>query len=120
MAEIKKILLVEDELLIAKVLRMQLERRGFVVSNVATAMEAETLAKTWQPDLIILDVYLKEKSSGITAGENIRKSGNQCPIIFTTGNSYESTIKEIEGLGNVNLLSKPVEFEYLLSIINQQ
>lgn len=119
MGSIKKILLAEDELLIAKVLRMQLEKRGFEVNSVTSAFDAETMANTWQPDLIILDVHLKNHTSGIEAGFNIRKSGVNCPIIFTTGNSYESTLKEIEDIKNVELLSKPVEFEYLMTFIHK-
>ncbi|HRD38206.1 MAG TPA: response regulator [Bacteroidia bacterium] len=119
MGKIKKILLAEDELLIAKVLRMQLEKKGFEVNSVTSAPDAESLASTWHPDLIILDVHLKNHTSGIEAGFNIRNSGVDCPIIFTTGNSYESTLKEIENIKNVELLSKPVEFEYLMTFIHK-
>lgn len=118
MTEIKKILIAEDELLIAKVLRMQLESRGYTVQNVTTGSEAELLAESWRPDLIILDVFLKNSSSGIEAGQNIRAKGITSPIIYTTGNSYQMTLIEIETITNSYLLSKPVEFEYLMHIIS--
>ena len=119
MSEIKKILLAEDELLIAKVLRMQLEQRGYEVKNVTTANEAADLAISWQPDLIILDVFLKNSTCGIDAGKNIRNAGISTPIIYTTGNSYQSTLKDLEVISNAQLLTKPVEFEYLMQVVKQ-
>ncbi len=119
MTDIKKILLAEDELLIAKVLRMQLERNGYEVKNVTTANEAVELVRSWNPDLIILDVFLKNSSSGIDAGKNIRKAGINTPVIYTTGNSYHSTLNDIEEISNVRLLTKPVEFEYLMHVMQE-
>lgn len=114
----KRILIAEDELLIAKVLRMQLEKAGFEVDNVLDADAAFARAIQFQPDVIILDVFLKGKSSGIEAGKRIRQAGIETAIIFTTGNSYETTIQQISGIKNSNVLSKPVEFEVLLKLIN--
>ena len=69
MKTIKKILIAEDELLIAKVLRLQLEKLGFEVANVAEANDAFNMATQFQPDLIIMDVYLKNKTTGIEAAK---------------------------------------------------
>lgn len=114
----KRILIAEDELLIAKVLRMQLEKLGFSVDNVLDAEEAYTKAVQLHPDIIILDVFLKNKSSGIDAGKRIREAGIETAIIFTTGNSYETTVQQTNGIKNSKVLSKPVEFEVLLKLIN--
>lgn len=114
----KKILIAEDELLIAKVLRMQFEKLGCIVENIACAGEVVAKANHLQPDVIIMDVFLKEKSSGIEAGKALRANGINTPIIFTTGNSYQETQLLIEGISNVHLLSKPIEFEELLRVIN--
>ncbi len=104
-------------MLIAKVLRLQLESRGFVVKNVVSATEAIKESCDWNPDLIIMDVYLKNKSNGIAAGIEIRNKGVNTPIIYTTGNSYQSTLKEMEPISNTQLVSKPVEFGYLMALI---
>lgn len=114
----KKILIAEDELLIAKVLRMQLEREGYEVENVVDASAAVQKAKEWQPEIIILDVYLKNGSSGIEAGKEIRKLQIDAPILFTTGNSLEATLIEIKSIANSHILTKPVEFEVLHEILN--
>jgi DNA-binding response OmpR family regulator len=114
----KKILIAEDELLIAKVLRMQFEKLGFEVSIVSEENEVFNKVKQMQPDVIILDVYLKNKTSGIEAGRRLRKEGINTLIIFTTGNSYDNTLQLIDDIGNAKILSKPVEFEHLVRLIN--
>lgn len=114
MSESKKILIAEDELLIAKVLRMQFERRGFEVKNVVSGAEAVKTTVEWQPDFIILDIHLKSNSCGIAAAEKIRSAGNSAPIVFTTGNSYENTKDEVKNITRCGLISKPAEFEMIL------
>ena len=72
-----------------------------------------------KPDVIILDVHLKNKTSGIEAGRKIREAGIDTPIIFTTGYSYDNIMLLINDIGNSKVLSKPIEFEHLLKAINQ-
>jgi DNA-binding response OmpR family regulator len=114
----KKVLIAEDELLIAKVLRMQLEKCGFVVENVIDAESAFNAVKQMEPDVIILDVHLKNNSTGIEAAIKIREIGINTPIIFTTGNSYNDTIKLVEDISFCSVLNKPVDFDSLLNLIN--
>lgn len=113
----KKILIAEDELLIAKVLRMQLEKLGFEVANVTDANEAFNVTIEIQPDIIIMDVYLKNKTTGIDAAKRLREIGNETPIIFTTGNSLNETLLQIAEISNSKALSKPVEFDVLVNLI---
>ena len=115
MSDLKKILIAEDELLIAKVLRLQFERHGFTVKNVVTSTEAIEIAQDWKPDFIILDVYLKANSSGIDAAKKIRSLGIHSPIIFTTGNSFDNTKDQVKNIARCGLISKPAEFEMILN-----
>lgn len=115
----KKILIAEDELLIAKVLRMQLEKLGCEVENVTMAGDAVEMAATMKPEIIILDVYLKNKTSGIEAGRQIRETGINSFIVFTTGNSLEITKNHVKDISNCVVLTKPVEFENLLKLITE-
>jgi CheY-like chemotaxis protein len=114
----KKVLIAEDELLIAKVLRMQLEKHGFEVENVMNAESAFNAVKHMQPDVIILDVYLKDNSTGIDAAIKIREIGIDTPIIFTTGNSFNDTAKLVKDIRFCSVLNKPVDFDTLLNLIN--
>ena len=114
---IHKILIAEDELLVAKVLKMILEKKNFEVKHVMDEENAIRIAEEFCPDLIILDVYLKNNSNGINAGKAIRKKGLTCPIIFTTGNSYEQTKENIKNIENSHLFIKPVDVDHLLSYV---
>lgn len=115
----KKILIVEDELLIAKVMSMQFEKRGFKVIHVQDADKAVEMAKQMHPDIIIMDVYLQNKTSGIDASVKIREAGINTPIIFTTGNSYLNTVDNVTNISNSKVLSKPIDFEQLLLEVNK-
>lgn len=118
MGKIKKILIVEDELLIAKVLRMQLENLGFEVENVVDGHQALLRTQEMIPDLIILDNYLKNDTIGTQVGIKLREMGKNIPIIFVTGNSFDQMVKETSSIENSFVLSKPVVFDQLIQIIS--
>lgn len=120
MNTIRNILIAEDELLVAKVLKMTLERRNFQVQHVTEELAVVAAASEFKPDLIILDVYLKNKSSGINASKAIRANGIVCPIIFTTGNSFEQTREEIKNISNSHLFIKPVDVDQLIRYIEEK
>ncbi len=117
MSPIKKILIAEDELLIAKVLKMVLEKKHFEVMQVSDEANAVKQSAEFSPDLIIMDIHLKNKSNGISAGKQIRKNGIRCPIIFTTGNSFEQTKEEIKSIENSHLFIKPIDSDQLIKYI---
>jgi CheY-like chemotaxis protein len=117
MSLVKKILIAEDELLIAKVLRMQLEKLGYEVQNVVDSHQAILSTLEFNPDMIILDVFLKNNTTGIDSAIKIRELGIDTPIIFTTGNSYDETIELVSKINYSMILSKPVEFDHLLQLI---
>lgn len=119
MASVSKILIAEDELLIAKVLRMQLEKLDYVVENVVDGHQALERVQIMLPDIIILDNYLKNNTTGIEVGLKLRELGINTPIIFITGNSYENTINEICAIPYSMILSKPLVFEDLLKLIQE-
>ncbi|NER04538.1 MAG: response regulator, partial [Okeania sp. SIO3C4] len=79
-----KILIVEDESIIAEDLADSLRVMGYMVIDiVSSAEEAILIAVEKQPNLILMDVMLQGKMDGITAAEQIHLS-SQIPIIFLT------------------------------------
>lgn len=63
-----KILIVEDEVIIAQFLKIELEDSGYeVCSFVASGEEAIIEAKEKNPDLILMDIHLSDKIDGIEA-----------------------------------------------------
>jgi len=119
MKTIKKILIAEDELLFVKVMRMEFEKRGYEIESVLDAQKAYEKTLEFIPDLILLDVRLKNNSSGIEAAKKIRAEGIETPIIFTTGNSFENTNNQTLEISNTNILIKPIDFNELFDIISK-
>jgi DNA-binding LytR/AlgR family response regulator len=88
-----KILIVEDEMIIAEHLTMLLESMDYVVVGSAINYnEAIELLETESPDLVLLDISLGGKKDGVNVAETINERF-KLPIIFTTSHSDEATIE---------------------------
>jgi len=77
-----KILVVDDEDLLVKGIRFNLQNEGYEVISGSNGLEAVTLTQTQHPDLIVLDVMMPEMD-GLTACSKIREFSN-VPIILLT------------------------------------
>ncbi len=77
-----KILVVDDEELLVKGIRFNLQNEGYEVLSGTNGLEALTLAQSQKPDLIVLDVMMPEMD-GLTACSKIREFSN-VPIILLT------------------------------------
>ena len=86
MAE-KKILIVEDNEIVALETSERLKRLGYIVTGIAaTGADAVALARSTQPDLILMDINLKGPMDGITAAEQIG-AFLDVPVIYLTAYS---------------------------------
>jgi len=104
-----KIIIAEDELIIAKANAIMLTKLGYEVEVVKNAADVISAVKTFNPALILMDIHFKkDQPTGIDAAIEIRKNNN-VPIIFTSGNNPDS----IRELSNVSHLTKPVNIELL-------
>ena len=77
-----KILVVDDEELLVKGIRFNLQNEGFEVITASNGLQAVQLTQTQTPDLIVLDVMMPEMD-GLTACSKIREFSN-VPIILLT------------------------------------
>ncbi len=111
-------MIAEDELIVARVMKRALEQSGFEVIQVSDETNAILASSEFCPDLVILDIHLKNKSCGIHTGEEIRRRGIKCPIIFTTGNSYEQTKEQIKEIENCHLFIKPIDTDSIVRYIH--
>ena len=88
-----KILVVEDEIIIAIDLKMRLENLGYHVSDIAVnGKDAINKTGKYNPDLVLMDILLNGEIDGIETAQQIRKLYN-IPFIYVTG-SYDNTILE--------------------------
>lgn len=112
MADIKA-LLVDDEESFRKTLCKRLTRRGMTVEQAGSGEEALELLKSYQPDVILLDVKMPGMD-GLTALHKIKEINPLVEVVMLTGHaSMEIAIRGME-LGAFDYLMKPVEFEELL------
>ncbi|MBN1894521.1 response regulator [bacterium] len=104
-----KVLLVEDEPIIAQDLRIYLSEWGYqVLDTIATADKAVEQANTLKPNLIIMDIKLKGHSDGIDAAVRIHQSSN-IPVVFLTAYLTDETIIRAKQASPWGYLLKPCE-----------
>lgn len=102
-----RILIVEDEPIVAADLDMKLTRMGYQVVGLAvTGEEAIGLAERYRPDVVLMDIQLQGRMKGTEAAETIRIS-NDIPIIFITAFAEMLTREMQDGGHSEMCLSKP-------------
>jgi len=113
----KKIMIVEDEGLIAADLDQQLTAMGYDVFAIAySGEEAVEKARESYPDLILMDIVLAGKMDGIQAAEKIEKIAD-IPIVYLTAYSDEKTLGRAKISGHSGYVLKPVNKQQLLVTI---
>lgn len=104
----KRILIVEDELIIALMIERMVQNLGHtVIEKVTTGNAAIEAAKIHNPDIILMDIRLQGEMDGIEAMSEIRRTSN-VPVIYITGNSDENYRKRIEESKPLDFLTKPI------------
>ena len=114
-----KILIVEDEAIIALDMKLYLECHGYNVCAIATtADEATSLTEEHHPDVILMDILLKGEKTGIDAARTIQKD-NKIPIIYMTGNPH--LLDEEKRIADYPfwVISKPPSNRLISEILNQ-
>lgn len=102
-----KILIVEDELLIAKGLARKLNKLGYhVIDIVSSGFDAIKKVGKIHPDLVLMDIVIKGEIDGIeTAAKIYDEYGT--PIIYVTAYADESTLERAEATGSYGYILKP-------------
>jgi DNA-binding response OmpR family regulator len=111
----RRILVVEDDPVLARVLRDNLTFEGFSVQCVADGRAATDSVKAFAPDLVLLDVTLPGES-GFDICASWRK-GARTPIIFLTAMGQKADKVRGLTLGADDYITKPFELEELLARI---
>lgn len=118
----RRILIVDDEQVFARLLKLNLERTGcYEVATEARGREALGAAQAFRPDLILLDVIMpdlngKEVAKQLEATPALRR----VPIVFVTAAvSRDELADDPQPLGRHACLAKPVRLEEVLNCIEQ-
>ncbi|MGR3433816.1 MAG: response regulator [Shimia sp.] len=114
-----RILIIEDELLIALDVEMALEDAGHtVIGTATTADEAVEMARAASPDLVVVDLRLADGSCGRTAVERIR-AYQDVLVVFASGNVDPAMRERLRRLDPVAMLSKPYAPEAVVRAVAQ-
>ena len=112
-----KILVVEDESIIAEDIADSLKTLGYSISAIVfSGEEAIQLAGDMQPDLVLMDIHLQGKMDGITAAEEIR-SRFQIPVVYLTAYADDNTLQRVNATKPFGYVVKPFEEKNLHSAI---
>lgn len=104
-----RLLIVEDEILLAMDLEVRLAAMGFSVVDIAsTGAAAIAAAEQHQPDLILMDIRLSGSMDGIAAALEIRRN-RDIPVIYMSAYGDEETQQRAVSAGASGFLSKHTE-----------
>ncbi len=110
-----KILVVDDEKKLLKIIKAYLEKEGYTIDTASDGKEALKLVKTFQPDLMILDLMLPE-ISGEEVCQRVRKESS-LPILMLTAKDREDDKVNGFSYGADDYLVKPFSLRELLARI---
>ncbi len=115
-----KILVVEDEAILAMNLQDSLLDLGYEVPGTAQSTdEAVRLAGQHHPDLVLMDIKLKDGGDGVEAARQIQQQ-YQIPVVFMTAYGDEQTRQRADGLRPCGYLTKPFrlgQLNHLLAVV---
>lgn len=111
------ILIVEDEMIVAKDIERTLTNLGYQVSStVSSGKQAIKKAKTDNPDLILMDIVLRGKMNGIEAAEQIHTRLN-IPVVYLTAYADKKTLQRAKITEPYGYILKPFSERELHSTI---
>ena len=114
-----KILYVEDEQFLAKIVKETLELKGYEVTHVKDGGQVMNTLKSYTPDICVLDVMLPNVD-GFTLGGTIRQLYPGLPIIFLTAKTQTGDVVKGFSSGGTDYLKKPFSMEELMVRIENQ
>lgn len=113
---LKKILVVDDDVLIVKLLSIELEAKGHEVHVSPDGKEGLEFARANDPDLVLLDIMMPVMG-GLEMLEELR-TFSQAPVIIISAYGDSENVDKARALGIECFLNKPFKTEALLDMID--
>ncbi len=105
----ERILVVEDETIVALDIQRVLRRLGYnVLAVVASGEDAVQRAAQLRPDLVLMDIHLRGPMDGIEAAAQLRAQMN-LPVVYLTAHTDEQTLQRAKSTEPLGYLTKPFE-----------
>ena len=109
----EQILIVEDQFVEADYLRLLLEQAGYGITGMARSVEqAQEMIKDKKPDLVLLDIFLKGKQTGIDLAKLL--AVDNIPFVYLSANSNEEVLNAAKETYPYGFLVKPFREKDLL------
>src|SRR3569833_2777473 len=113
----EKILIVEEEFIVANDLRLTLERAGYIVCGIADSVnKAREIIKKEQPSLALLDIHLKGKQDGVYLAKELKE--HNIGFVFLSANSNQQTLEEAKATEPYGFHIKPYREKDLLATLD--
>jgi len=113
----EKILIVEDEFIVANDLRLMLTKAGYVVCGVASnVILARTLIASKKPDWVLLDIMLKGDLTGIDLAWELIEL--KLPFLYISANTNQSTLEAVKATQPYGFMVKPFRERDLLVMLD--
>lgn len=112
----RKILIVEDESVVAVDIKMRLSRLGYSAITVPNAKAAMERSADWAPDLVLMDIRLRDGDDGIQTAADIADT-HAIPVVFLTAHADRETINRAKKTNPFGYLVKPFDDRELQSCI---
>jgi CheY-like chemotaxis protein len=112
-----RILVVEDEHIVAMGIKRMLKELGYTVTGIASSGEdAISKAESTFPDVVLMDIMLKGEMDGVEAAEKIRSSFN-IPVVYLTAYSDDNILDRAKRTEPFGYIIKPFDEKDLYSSI---
>ena len=112
----KRILIVEDEAIVASDIKTTLKREGYeVVDVLSTGEMAVETSKKELPDLVIMDIKLIGQMDGIEAAKKIKKFN--IPVVYVTAYGDKNIVKRAKETLPYGFIHKPFDAKDLLTTV---
>lgn len=116
----KKILIVEDEILVGMMLKKRIESYGYEVCDIAsTGHDAIEMAARLKPELLFMDVSLPGEIDGVTAAKRIKEKQHVSVVFFTGNHRDENLISRSEEIAPVAILDKMGPFSEVIAALEK-
>ena len=112
----RKVLVIDDEAMIRKTVRLACEKEGYAVQEAENGTEAITKVDSFRPDIILLDLMLPD-ISGFDVCRDIRRAGTKVPILILSAKTEEIDVVVGLEIGADDYVLKPFRPRELLARI---
>lgn len=115
----KTVMIVDDEVFYRRILRDLLEKDGFcVVAEAVDGAEAVKFFKECRPAVVVMDIYMPNKS-GMDAIKEILSIDGDAKVVICSGQGYDEDARAALGMGARHVLQKPFIKDEVLDIVNE-